>query len=63
MINNLNLKHQGSKYFINDRNEIGVQVEYIADYKSFNAELFVQVLQITCEILIENNFSEFMKII
>lgn len=63
LINDLNVKYQNCKYFINDDNEIGVQVDYIADSRSFNAELFIRVFQTTFQELIDDNFYRFMKII
>lgn len=63
LMNDLNLKYKGSKYFINNENEIGVQIEYIADARSFNAELFISVFQNKIQMLIESHYSKFMKII
>ncbi|HBF4081595.1 TPA: hypothetical protein KOG56_002318 [Clostridioides difficile] len=63
LINNLNLIYKGNKYFINEENEIGIQVAYIADARSFNAELFIRVFQTTYQTLIDDNYSKFMEII
>ncbi|MDM9944091.1 hypothetical protein [Clostridioides difficile] len=63
LINDLNQKYKNSKYFINDDNEIGVEVAYIADSSSFNAELFINVSEIMFQDLIEETYNEFMKIV
>ncbi|HBG5344189.1 TPA: hypothetical protein KQG29_001553 [Clostridioides difficile] len=63
LMNDLNIEYKGSKYFINNGNEIGVQIEYIADARSFNAELFINVFKTKINRLLESHYSEFMKII
>lgn len=63
LINNLNLMYKGNKYFIDKENEIGVQIDYIADARSFNSELFIKVFQTTYQTLIDDNYSKFIKII
>ncbi|EIS9475090.1 hypothetical protein [Clostridioides difficile] len=63
LINNLNLEYKDFKYFINRENEIGVQISYIADSKSFNAELFINIFQAMYQTLVDETYSKFIEII
>lgn len=60
LINDLNIKYKNSKYFINNENEIGVDVVYIATAKNFDAELFIKTFQTVCDTLIHKTYHEFM---
>lgn len=62
LINDLNIAYKANKYFINDSNEIAMQIPYIATAQNFDAKLFTDMIYHAYRTIKENDYSKFMRI-
>lgn len=62
LINDLNITYKANKYFINDNNEIAMQIPYISTADKFDAELFAEMIFTAYRTIKENDYSKFMRI-